>query len=133
MKPPQRPRTEFEQVATDDWTTGTISEIQYNENHKRIWQGEEKIGPAVRLKFALDGYNFPHYSGWMTFSYGEKTNLFKKYISSLVDGAVPEMEFDLDQLKDLPVKIMWKQNGEYQNVELIRPVNGKIKAEKLPF
>lgn len=131
MRPPSRPKTEFEQVATDDWTVGVISEIQYNENHKRIWQGEEKVGPAVRLKFMLDGYQFPHYSGWLTFSYGEKTNLYKKYISTLVEGAVPEMEFDMDQLKDLPVKIMWKQNGEYQNVELIRPINGKVKV--LPF
>jgi len=133
MYPPQRPKTEFEQVATDDWTTGIISEVQYNENHKRIWQGEEKVGPAVRLKFELEGYKFPHYSGWMSFSYGEKTNLYKKYISALVEGATPDMHFDMDQLKELPVKIMWKQNGEYQNVELVRPLNDKVKPEKLPF
>lgn len=128
MKPPTRQKTDFEQVATDDWTTGIISEIQYNETHKRLWQGEEKIGPAVRLKFTLDGYQFPHYSGWLSFTYSERSNLYKKYISALVDGATPEMEFDMDQLKDLPVKIMWKQNGEYQNVELVRPINGKVKA-----
>lgn len=129
MFPPQRPKTEFEQVTIDDWTTGVIGEVQYNETHKSTWEGQEKIGPAVRLRFDLEGYKFPHYSGWLTFSYGEKTNLFKKYISSLVEGAAPDMEFDLDQLKDLPVKIMWKQNGEYQNVEIIRPLNGKIKAD----
>lgn len=133
MMPPVRQKTEFEQVSTDDWITGVISEVQYNENHKRMWEGQEKIGPAVRLKFTLDGYKFPHYSGWMSFSYGEKTNLYKKYISSLVEGAIPDMQFDIDELKDMKVKIMFKQNGEYQNVELIRPVNGKVKPEKLPF
>lgn len=131
MRPPQRPKTEFEQVDTTDWILGVISDIQYNETYKRVWQGEEKIGPAVRLKFELEGYKFPHYSGWLSFGYSERSNLYKKYISSLVEGAIPDMDFDLDQLKGLPVKIMFKQNGEYQNVELIRPVNGKVKV--LPF
>ncbi len=132
MRPPARAKTEFEQVTTEDWTKGTISKIEYNENYKRMWQGEEKVGPGVRLTFTLDGYNFPHYSGWMTFSYGEKANLFKIYISALVEDAKPDMQFDLDQLQDLPVKIMWKQNGEYQNVETIRPLKGKVTPE-IPF
>lgn len=126
MYPPPRKKTDFEQVTTEDWTTGTISEIEYKEDHKRMWQGKEKIGPAVRLKFTLDGYQFPHYSGWLTFSYGEKTGLYSKYISALVEGAQPDMKFDLDLLKNMPIKIMWKQNGEYQNVELIRPLKAKI-------
>lgn len=126
MYPPRRKKTDFEQVSTKDWTTGTISEIEYKENHERIWKGEKKTGPAVRLKFTLDGYKFPHSSGWLTFSYGEKTGLYSRYISALVEGAEPDMKFDLDELKDMPIKIMWKQNGEYQNVELIRPLEEKI-------
>ncbi len=133
MYPPERKKTEFEQVATDDWIIGEISKVEYNENYKRIWKGEEKVGPAVRLHFTLEGYQYPKYSGWMSFSYGEKANLYTKYISSLVEDAKPDMVFNLDQLQDMKVKIMFKQQKEYQNVELIRPLEKKVIAEKLPF
>jgi hypothetical protein len=132
MRPPPRAKTDYEQVATDDWIVGKIAKIEYDENYKRMWEGQEKIGPAVRLKFDLEGYQYPKSSGWMTFAYGEKCNLYKKYLTALVEGAAPDMQFDLDQLQDLPVKIMFKQNGEYQNVEIIRPLKAKVKPD-IPF
>jgi hypothetical protein len=125
MQPKQR---EFERVSTDDFIVGVISNIEYDMEHKSTWKGEEKIGAAVRIKFNLEGYQYQKYSGWMSFQYGEKTNLFKKYLSSLVEGAQPNMKFDLDQLKNMRVKILFKdsEDGKYQNVDTIRPAEKKI-------
>lgn len=137
LKPPPRPKMEYEKVRTDDWTTGIIEDIQHEENRMTGFKdkdtGEEIVKNCVRFKFKLDDCKFPHYSNWMTFGYGEKFNLYIKYISALVEGAVPDMDFDLEFLKGMAVKVMWKQNGEYQNVELVRPMNKKMTADGLPF
>lgn len=125
MIPPSR-KLEYEKVKTDDFVTGTITEIKYDMEHKSSYQGKEKIGPACRFTFEIDGYKYPHGTPWMFFGYGEKTNLYKKYISSLVQNAEPDMEFDLDQLKGMKVKILWKDNGDFQHVDVIRPSGQKI-------
>ncbi|MFI5344223.1 MAG: hypothetical protein ACHQUC_08390, partial [Chlamydiales bacterium] len=110
----------------DDWIEGIISEIEYDEQHKMSYKGEEKVASCVRFKFALKGCEFPHRSRWMTFSYGEKANLFKKYLSNLVEDAEPDMDFDLDDLKGFEIKTMWKEEGEYDSLELIRPLGKKF-------
>lgn len=140
MKPPIRPKIEYEKVAVDEWVSGEIEEIQYNMEYKSSWEGKEKVGPAVRLKFKLDGCQWPHYSRWMSFNYGEKANLYKKYVSQLVEGAAPDMEFDLDALKGMKIKTMWANDGDYQKLEMIRPVEKKIpftaepkEEEEIPF
>jgi hypothetical protein len=48
----------------------------------------------------------------------------------LVESATPNMDFDLDNLKNLRIKVMYTQNGEYQNLMAIRPIDGKIIAGK---
>jgi hypothetical protein len=41
---------------------------------------------------------------------------------------MPDMDLDLDLLKNMQVKTLWNENGEYQNLESIFPVGAKVKA-----
>lgn len=140
MKPPKRASKEFERVPKyDEWIPGKILDIEYDEAHKSTFQGEEKIRPAVRFKFGLEGCEFPKRSRWLTFSYGDKANLYKNFVSVLVDGAEPDMDLDLDVLKGLSIKTMWSEDGDYDNLAMIRPLTEKIKpgqtqaTESVPF
>lgn len=129
MKPPARTKTEFERVPKyDEWVEGTIIDIEYDAEHKSTYEGETKIRPCVRFKFGLKGCEFPHRSKWLTFSYGEKANLYKQFVSVLVDDAEPDMDFDLDALKGLAIKTMWTEAGEYDNLAMIRPLTEKVKS-----
>lgn len=132
MRPPPRPKMEYEQVIVDEWIKGTISEIEYDMEHKSMFKGVEKVGPAVRIKLTLDGYKFPKSSGWMAFVYTAKANLYKTYITQLVKDPKVDMKFDLDLLKNMPIKVMFVQNDEYQNVSQIRPLGEKIAPDLEP-
>lgn len=128
--PPQRTEN-YEKVAVDDWVTGQIEEVQLDKNHRFNFQGKISVYQGVRLKFTLDGYKFPHYSRWMKFSLGPKSNLFNKYISALVENAKPDMNIDVDCLQGCKVKIMWSEKTlndgrTYQNVEMLRPLEAKV-------
>jgi hypothetical protein len=136
MKPPPRVKRDYEKVRTDDWVTGEIEDIQREEKRDTGFKDEETGEPiikdCIRFKFKLDGYEYPHYSRWLSFSYHEKANLLKKYVMNLVEGAQPDMDFDVERLKGMKVKLMWQDNGDFQNIEMIRPVEKKIDA-KIPF
>ena len=123
--PPLR-KMEYEKIKTDDFVTGEIKEIRYDLEHKFTYQGKEKINPACRIVFKVDGYKFDHITPWMTFNLSEKSNLFKKYVSPLVDGATEYMEFDLDQLIGMKVKMLWADKGDFQHIETIRPLGDKV-------
>lgn len=128
MKPTKQ-KIEYEKITTDDFVVGVIEDVVYEKNHEFTHKGEKKKADAARFKFHIDGYKYPKSSPWMTFTYSEKSNLYKKYLSSLVEGAHPDMDFDLDQLKGLKVKMLWKNFGDqnqFQGVETIRPVNKKV-------
>jgi hypothetical protein len=109
---------------------GIIAEINYDKEHKfKGFQGkEDTIQMGVRFKFLLDGYQYPHYSRWMKFSYAEKSNLYKIFIAKLVESPTPDMDLDLDLLKGMKIKTLWNENGEYQNLESIFPAGAKVKA-----
>lgn len=128
MKPPKTENKDFEKVSTEDFVQGVIEEIQYDKEHKfKGYNGaEDKVRPATRFKFKLEGCQYPHYSRWMTFSYSEKSNLYTKYLVSLVENAQPDMDFDLDNLKGMKVKTLWSEHNGYQGIETIRPVGKKI-------
>lgn len=136
LKPPPRTKMIYEKVRTEDWVLGIIDEIESDEKHDTKFKdedtGEAIIKHCIRFKFLLDGYEFPHYSNWMSFSYHEKAGLMKKYLFNLVENAVPEMDFDLERLNKMKVKLMWSTNGDFQNIEMIRPVDKKIDPA-LPF
>jgi hypothetical protein len=128
MRPPTRKTTDFEKVVVGDFITGTISKISYDMEHKfKGFEGkEDRISAAVRFAFKLDGYEFPHYSRWMSFSLGEKSNLYKKYVSKLVANAKPDMDMDIDVLQDMKVKTIWDEQGDFQNLDSIYPNGPKI-------
>jgi len=118
----------------------TISDINYEDKHIfKGFQGKpDTTQPAVRFKFTIEGCEFPKYSRWLKFTLGEKANLYKKYVSALVKDIKPDDKFDLDHLKGMKVKTLWKQNGDYQNLEIILPEAEPIpytdkEAEPLPF
>ncbi len=126
MIPPKR-STDFEKVVIGDFIKGKLAGIEYDENHKSNYQGKERIYSAVRLVFELEGYKFPHRSRWMTFSYGDKSNLYNKFLLKLVDGIVPDCDFDLDKLKGMGVQTYWQEKNEFQSIELIKPILAKLK------
>jgi hypothetical protein len=130
MKPPQRQTVNYEKVKTDDFIPGIIEDIEYDNAHVFKYKGEEKTVPAVRLKFKLEGYKYSHRSRWIGFNYGEKSNLYTKFLIPLVDGAKPDMDFDLDKLKGMEVKTLWSEKNDFQTVETIRPINQKMTYQK---
>lgn len=128
MKPPKKDSKDYEKVSTEGMVPGFIEDIAYDNEHPfKGFEGKpDTKAPAVRLKFKLDGYQYPHYSRWMRFNYGEKANLFKRVLLPLVEGAKPDMDFDLDQLKGAKVNTLWVDSGDYQNLETIRPIGKKV-------
>lgn len=115
-------KREFEQVAVDEWIPGEIVDIQYEQEHEFTYKGNKKIGDAVKILIRLDGYKDNKSTGWWAFNYSEKSNLYNIFIKSLVPGATPNMSFDLDGLKGMKIKAMYAQNGEYQNLAMVRPL-----------
>lgn len=129
MKPPKNNNTEYEKVPTDDFVRAEIEDIKYEADHlfKGFQGAEDKKKPGVRLKFKIEGCQKPHYSRWMSFNYGEKSNLFTKYLLPLVEGATPDMDFDLDNLKGMKIKMLWAEKNDFQYPETIRPATNKLK------
>lgn len=130
MKPPKKDSKDYEKVAIGEMITGVIDDVVYDQEHKfKGFQGkEDTIQPAVRFKFMLEGYKYHHYSRWFKFSYAEKSNLYKLFLTKLVENAHPDMDFDLDLLKGIKVKTLWNENGDFQNLESIFPFGGKVKT-----
>lgn len=127
MRPPPRQKIDYEKVKADEWVVGTIQDVQYEAERTRTFEGKTSVGPAIRFKFAFQGCEFPHYSRWMTFSLGEKATLYKKYVFNLIENATADMDLELDVLKGMPIKTMWSNNGDFQNLEMIRPLTTKLK------
>lgn len=128
MKPPKREMKDYEKVSTEGMVPGIIEEVAYDPLHKfKGFEGKPDTEEhAVRLKFKLEGCKFPHYSRWMRFNYGEKANLYKKVLVPLVEAAKPDMDFDLDHLKGMKVNTLWVDNGDFQNLDTMRPIGKKL-------
>lgn len=136
MRPPKRSNANYERIQKyDEWIPGIIEEIKLEEGRRTGFKnddGSDKFADQVRFKFILEGHEFPHYGRWMSYTMGEKSNLFIKYLKHLVEGAQPDMDFDLDLLKKMPIKTMWVQNGDFDNLEQIRPAKVKVKGGVAP-
>lgn len=135
MLPPPRPKMEYEKVLEDEWIPGVIDEIEYDLERKSTYKGQERVGPAIKIKMVLEGYKYPKSSGWMSFIYSEKSNLYKTYICGLVANPKPYMDFDPDALRGMKIKCMWgtnPNNPEYQNLVRIKPVGEKVMADTKP-
>ena len=131
MRPPKRDKKDYERVPVGEFVTGIIEEVQYAPEHvfKGFSGGPDVTAPGIRLKFKFDGCQYAHYSRYMKFNVGEKSNLYKKYLLKLVENAVPDMDVDLDILNGMKVKTLWADNGDFQNLENIFPVGEKVKAD----
>ena len=117
----------YEKVAVDEWLEGTIEEVQYDEarayksKNKETEEWEEKTAPHVRLKFKIDGYQWPHYSRWMKCSTHQKNNFYSKYLKYLTPQYdCQDKAIDLDLLVGIQVRTMWENDGDYQHITQIR-------------
>lgn len=128
MRPPARNSMTYEKVKIGDFIYGVIEKIEYDDNHKfKGFEGkEDKLSPALRFVFKLQGYEYPHRSRWMNFNVGEKSNLYKKYIAKLVNNPKPDMDFDMDKFVSMEIKTIWEENGDFQNLESIYPNGAKL-------
>lgn len=127
MKPPKR---EFEQVVVDEWIKAEIVDVQYEKDREFTHKGNKSTSDAARIIFRLEGYKDQKPTQWMRFNYAQKSNLFNMFLLPLVPGATPNMDFDLDNLKGMNVKVMYAQKGEYQNLFGVRPLGAVSK--KMP-
>lgn len=128
-----RAAVEYEKVAVDEWLPGMIETVQLQEDrpyrHTNDDTGETEMltAPHVRFKFKLDGYKYPHYSRWMKASTHKKSNLYSKYLRSLCPTHDCEnQQIDVDKLTGVRIKIMWENNGDYQNVTQIRGLDAAL-------
>jgi len=62
----------------------------------------------------------------MRFNVGEKSNLYKKYLAKLVEGIIPDADFDIDHLRGMKIKTLWEESNDFQNIESIFPLDKKI-------
>jgi hypothetical protein len=147
LYPPEKPKMDpkdYERVPVGKFVSATIAEVQYEQAHE--FKGKNaKTGPAIRFKFEIDGLKFPHYSKWMTFSYGEKSTLYSSYLVPLVEGAKPDMKFNIRNFDNLRVNMVWLDNPKNPDFQIIQvilplderkiiPVEGGIKTdESVPF
>lgn len=123
-------KVDYEKVAVDEWLVGVIEEVTYDPKRKRRVKDKdmdewyEKEVPQVRFKFKIDGYEWSHYSRWMTASTNEKSNLYSKYLKYLCPKFdCQDKEIDLELLKGVKVKTMWENNDDYQNITQIRGIS----------
>lgn len=125
MKPPPQ---EFEKVPTDNFINAEITNITYDEHHEFTVNGVKYPGFGIQFTFNIDGLAKPKKSRWYKFSYDERSNLYIKFIAPLVENAKPYMEFDLDKLKKMKVKMLWKDDKDprFQSIETVRPYFKKI-------
>jgi len=121
----------FEKVATGVEIVGIIDDVLYHENHTFPgFEGkEDTVATAIRFKFVLEGAQYPKYSRWMRLSLNAKATLYKKYASALIEGLEPDADIDLDILKGMAISTIWKDNGDFQNLETISAIGPKIKQD----
>jgi len=128
MFPPKR---DYEKLEVGVEISGVISNIEYDEN--RTFKGFEgqpdKKLTGVRFVFNFDDYAFPHNSRWMKFSTYEKANLYDKYLKVLIKGIYSNASFDLDVLKGMKVITTWSTNGDFQNIETIKPAGDMLEVK----
>lgn len=122
-------KTAWTVLPTTEFLNATIIDIHRNPTRTRVQNGETKIYDAIRFKFEVENVPEPRYSFWELFSYSERANLYRNFLAHLVENAEPFMDFDLERLKGMKVRIMfsepWGETG-LQKIQLIKPQTTKI-------
>lgn len=128
---PQDSRKEFvsEKVPTDEFLTGTIQKVEYEKEHQ--FKGKfARVSEAVRIVIKLDGYEQLKKTRWMTFNYDEKSALFKLVVQPLVKDAYPYLDFDIQKLEGMKVKVMFSEDTfegkTFYGVQMLKPAKGKL-------
>ena len=131
-------KKDFERVTADEWINGSIvGEDVFRDVEQKF--KDNKTGEAgvrkvdmVRFKFQLDGCVYNHYSRKMTLSMSEKSNLYKFLQQIYGQTIVPDIPVDTTKLAGLKVKTMWANDGEYQNLVMIRPLENPPSIWDIP-
>lgn len=124
------PKKEFvyEDVPVNDFVSGQIIDIEYDLAHE--FKGKNtKVAPGFRFVLRIDGLKFNKKTKWMGLSLDKKSTLYSKYVASLVEKPEPYMNFDIDRLIGMNVKMLWKftdPDKKYQAIDSIRPLDGKL-------
>ncbi len=130
---PVPPNKSYEKIPIiGEFIHGYIAEVIYDPEHQFKSSFGDSVGPAIQFKFIVEGCKFPKKSKFLKFTYSKKSNLFKKYIVPLVQGAKEYMQYDAARLTGLKVKMIWKWDDpdqKFQSIELLKPADGKL----LPF
>ena len=121
----------YEKLPIGTFVEGVIVMVDRDKEYATKYKddtGETVVMDAVKLKFSLQGIEYQKSTPWMRFSYSEKSNLFKKFIVPLVEGAKKDMDFDIEQLVGMKIKTIWidGEDPKYQNLQLILPLDNKI-------
>lgn len=121
----------YEKVECGKTIEGNIVEIQEEPEHvfkrtdKTTQEKKEWVSEAIRFVFEFPEYNDKKFSRWMYFSYAEKYDLYKKYLVALVENPTEEMLFDIQDLVNMPVKTIWKEENGFQSIDTIMPGGAK--------
>lgn len=128
---PQDSRKEFvsEKVPTDEFLTGVIQKVEYEKEHQ--FKGKfARVAEAVRVVIKLDDFDQLKKTKWMSFKYDEKSTLFKMVVQPLVKDAFPYMDFDIQKLEGMKVKVMFSEDTfegkTFYGVQMLKPAKGKL-------
>lgn len=128
MYPPKR---DYERLETGVEISGVIANVEYDEN--RTFKGfdgkpNQKL-TGIRFVFNFDDYAFPHSTRWMKFSTYEKSALYDKYLKVLIKDIFSNASFDFDSMKGMRVITTWSTNGDFQNLETIKPADKMLEVK----
>jgi hypothetical protein len=138
---------DYEKVRVLEWIKGKIIEFDVRAKDKEFFNAKTKektvrLVDQIRFKFELEGYEYPHFTNWLTQSTSEKANLFK-----FLRGIMPTLEgnatVDIDKVVNVPLLIMYDEiprkdglPGMYQFVDKIKidgePIDLTLKKEESP-
>jgi hypothetical protein len=125
-----------EDVETDVFIQGVITKVEEEQDHKFITPKGEVLSDAVRIHFALDGYQQDKRSAWMYFHYGKKGALLNKYLVKLVENAQPYMNFDIQKIVGMGVEVIFSRrvynDRVFYNVEHIKCAKGQPMLKYIP-
>ena len=125
-------KMEYEQVKIDEFIDTVIEKVEFRENQPQTFTNNEgkketRNVNQVRFKFKLTGYEYPHYSRWMTNIMSEKSNLYKILVQLYGVGMQPDCYVNLSKLEGSKVSTRWDQvpmsnGGMFQFPDKVKPI-----------
>jgi hypothetical protein len=124
----------FEELPANIYINGLIVKVKREENHLKK---DGTTADQVQIRYTVEGAKSERSTTWMTFSYSEKSNLYKMWVRPLVAGAFEYMEFDLQELEGMPAQFMFDEAFEEagkmkQYLAKVIPQGSKLTPKSLP-